>query len=1623
MKKTLLLLISILLTGTFLSAQITQFEWAKSFGGTELDEGTCSAMDKLGNTYITGSFRNTVDFNPGPGVTLVTSNGYSDVFISKFDTAGNFVWVKTFGSNMSEEGYSIAIDSSGNIYTIGRFKETVDFDPGPGVYNITPDGYANTFILKLNVSGNFVWVKSMEESNADYENSMTVDDIGNVYITGALYDTADFNPDPIGTYILTSNGSYDAFICKLNPSGDFIWAHNIGGSSSDYGRSLTIDDAGNVYSTGYFDGTVDFDPTTSVYSLTSNGNKDIYIAKYDIMGNLCLAVNMGGSSYDTGKSLAIDGSGNIYCTGLFKGTADFDPGPGIHNITSNGSADIFVSKIDAIGNLIWVKTMGGNDFDFAHSIALDNYGAIYTTGRYESTADFDPDLTTTYNLTTNGAYDIFISKLDANGNFGWALSIGGNTPYNDWGNSILLDTVGNIYTTGVYCGNADFDPNSGTTQLNSNGSWDVFLLKLSQLKPPVASFFASSTSVYSGTPVQFNDLSTNNPDGWIWDFGDGVTSYLQNPQHSYQTAGTYSISLIVSNEAGSDTLILPDYIDVNDSPGSSPGPQFSWFAGAGGNDDEYGRSIATDVLGNTYVAGYFYGMADFDPGPGIFNLISNGNKDIFILKLDCYGALLWAKNFGGTNSDYAYSLAVDSAGNSYITGGFKGMVDFDPSPVVDYHVSNGATDIFILKLNAAGDFVWAKSIGGPSYDEGNSITIDNSGNIISTGRYEESVNFNPGFGVFMLNPIGYSDVFVLKLDSTGNFIWAKSMGGPDYDTGNSLDIDSNGNIYTIGEFLQTADFDPNQLNIFNLTSNGVTDVFLSKLDASGNFVWAKSVGGVSLDFGTSIEVGAAGNIYALCNFYDTVDFDPGTGVNNIGSNGDRDICITKMDASGNFLWAKNIGGTDNDYGLSLAIDNAGNVLTSGYFYGIADFDPGFGTYELTSNGYSDIFISGMDISGNFLWARSTGGNSYDQAYSLITNTDGSIHATGYYKGTVDFDPGAETSYSTASGGKDLFVITFSQLQILTAYISASDSCIVLGESIQFYDQSSGNPTSWLWNFGDGNSSIQQNPLHTYQNPGVYTVSLIVSNSEGSDTTIYQNFIEVTSPFQGTNPWTYSITGTTHSILIENTIPITIDGVQISNGDYIGVFYDSLGTLACGGYVPWNGNNTVLTAWGADVGNDGFASGESFKWKIWRAVDGSEFIATATYIPVPVMPNQGDFTSNGMSGLTSLIASAIDYQTMSLPGTWSFFSTYIIPNETNIDSVLNPVISEVVIVKDGLGFTSWPAYGINQIGNIIIGEGYQIKMNSPQTFDIVGTAIVPETTPVTIPQGWSFLGYLRQSSAPITSMLSQVVSEIIIVKNGMGGTYWPQYGIDMIGNMNPGEGYQIKMNSQQSVTYPANSINFKKESYSRKNPQYFNLNLNTGNNMTLGIPLSSWEKTPDFGDEIGIVNQSGLLVGSGVFPNEDMAITIWGNDVYSESVDGLIEDEEFMLRIWSRATESESALNIEYGVKDDRKFETNKILIARKIYYNDQASGYRLNQNNPNPVFDKTEFSFYLPFKTFVEFSILNNHGKFIETIISKEMNAGNYSFNYQPHNLNTGIYYYQLKTPDYVETRKMIIMR
>jgi hypothetical protein len=472
-------------------------------------------------------------------------------------------------------------------------------------------------------------------------------------------------------------------------------------------------------------------------------------------------------------------------------------------------------------------------------------------------------------------------------------------------------------------------------------------------------------------------------------------------------------------------LILTSTILVNPSASAWSGPSATVSVIGGGGSEEV-RGMTLDRSGNSYLTGYFNGTVDFDPGDGVTSLTTLGGNDVFILKLSSDGSFLWVKRLGGTLSEAAASIVIDKDGNVITTGNFAGTVDFNPGAEVANLTSAGleTNDAFISKLDSSGNYLWAKSFGGIGDDRGLHVATDFSGNICVTGIFEGTADFDPGVLVANLAFFGNFDVFISKFDSSGNYRWGKSVGDTERDLGQGVSFDSSGFIYSFGEFKKSVDFNPGGQGGLLTADGNNTDMFISKFDSAGTFLWAKRIGGTGADSAAFNAFDSEGNIVVAGYFNGTVDFDPSERVETLTAIVSSEMFIAKFTPTGNYLWAKRIGGTGADRGLNIAVDSIGNIYSTGKFTGTVDFNPGGQAGVFSSyNNSEDVFISKYNPSGSFLWAKHIGGAGADRGLNIAVDSSGNVYSAGYFSGpSVDFNPGEEIANFTNSGGYDIYIL-------------------------------------------------------------------------------------------------------------------------------------------------------------------------------------------------------------------------------------------------------------------------------------------------------------------------------------------------------------------------------------------------------------------------------------------------------------------------------------------------------------------------------------------------------------------------------------------------------------------------
>ena len=428
-------------------------------------------------------------------------------------------------------------------------------------------------------------------------------------------------------------------------------------------------------------------------------------------------------------------------------------------------------------------------------------------------------------------------------------------------------------------------------------------------------------------------------------------------------------------------------------------------------DEMFGNSMTIDEDKNLIITGLFTGTVDFNPGDDKFELTAIGDFDAFILKLDSNGNFLWSRRLGGTNDDWVSSVTVDKYDNIYLTGVYIGEEFFDQENQLLIYTSGEYSNIFIVKYTPMGDMAWFKNIGGHSYDLALSVVTDRSSNVYITGGFIGTVDFDPGEKQVLRSSEQFtnSDVFLLKLDSNGLFKWVKTFGESGIDIGVSLALDEQDNIYIA--------YIKNEYS-----------VFLSKIsnaNSSDNFLWEKKTVYYipPPELRLPITLDKDGNIYITYRFYGREDFDPGKFHLSAGSN--CDIVVEKIDNSGNFLWAKSMGGKGYDAGEAIVVDEPGNIYTTGYFQKTARFGLNKDSPVLEScNKSSDVFIQKQNSRGDLIWVKGFGGGFSDKGYSITIDNSGSIYLMGYYHGEIDLNNGnisikANEQYSS---DYDLFIL-------------------------------------------------------------------------------------------------------------------------------------------------------------------------------------------------------------------------------------------------------------------------------------------------------------------------------------------------------------------------------------------------------------------------------------------------------------------------------------------------------------------------------------------------------------------------------------------------------------------------
>lgn len=439
------------------SLHAQSFEWAIKAGSYAFDFGYGVGSDDIGNVYVAGKYEMGKAYF---GAQYVSCAGNHDFYLMKYNPAGEFQWVRTGGGLWGDYAHALSVDGAGNSYATGEFEVTSYF----GADSLTTYGGNDIFTAKYNTDGVLQWIKRAGGRRSD--KGLGISNFnGNVFVTGMFQDTAE-----MGGKYYNSSGLQDIFLAKYNGDGKLLWVKQAGGAKRDEGLAICNDALGNVYLTGDFSGTVDFNGT----SLTSSGLSDIFIAKYTTDGLLAWVKRAGGSGTDYGYGIVAGDSGKIYVTGGFRNKSNFGS---IQLKSASTNADIFIACYNSDGTALWVKKAGGGLSDYGRAIAVDKNSDLYITGQFGDTATFG---NTT--LVAADSADIFIASYTKTGDLRWVLHPEGNADKPDYdrpvesGLSICVDKSENVFASGDYCTDAVF----GNTVLDGFNHTDIYLTKIKQ---------------------------------------------------------------------------------------------------------------------------------------------------------------------------------------------------------------------------------------------------------------------------------------------------------------------------------------------------------------------------------------------------------------------------------------------------------------------------------------------------------------------------------------------------------------------------------------------------------------------------------------------------------------------------------------------------------------------------------------------------------------------------------------------------------------------------------------------------------------------------------------------------------------------------------------------------------------------------------------------------------------------------------------------------------------------------------------------------------------------------------------------------------------------------------------
>ena len=871
-------------------------------------------------------------------------------------------WADSIGGSDYDYIESVASTSDGGYIAGGRFSSST-IQVGNETLTNHNNGRDDGLIIKYNSSGEVEWVKSYGGSYDDRIQSVASTSDGG-YIAGGYFQSSTIQ---VGNETLTNNGftySYDCLIIKYNSEGKVEWADSFGGSDDDYILSVApTSDRGILVGGRFGSSTIQVENET----LTSNGDSDCLIIKYNSSGEVEWAKNIGGSGNDEILSVAPTSDGGIIVTGNIKS----DMQVGDQTLTAGN----YLIKYNSQGMVLLAKAiLEYNNNITINSSVLTNDGGILIGGYFTNSSSIQIG---DYQLTNNGIDTALIVKYNSEGEVDWAKSFGGSG--NNKIDTVISTNDGGILVNGIF---SEFKLNNKIVTRGRH------LLKLNSM----GELEYATTSSY------------------------GIYNCISELTNGDVIVGGYFNSTI---QVGDKTLIPngSDGLIIKFEKQEIVNPVVTNASSFGGSNDDEIQSIAATSDGGYIAGGYFRSSTiQLEGIDGQITLRNNGSTsyyDAMIIKYNKDKQVEWAKSFGGSGSDYIESVASTSDGGILVGGYFRSStIQLEGINGQITLKNNGSTSYYdglVIKYNSSGEVEWAKSFGGSNDDRIQSIAATSDGGAIAGGYFSSDTI---QVGNYQLTNKGDNDGLIIKYNSTGEVEWADSFGGIYNDYINSVASTRDGGILVGGyseNIIQVGDY--------QLTNNGSSDGLIIKYSSEGEVEWAKSFGGSGSDYIESVASTSDGGILVGGYFYSSTIKVGNETLTNNGFTYSYDCLIIKYNSEGKVEWAKSFGGSGSDYIESVASTSDGGILVGGYFSSSIQV----GNEILISKGSDDGLIIKYSSQGEVEWAKSFGGSSNDDIQSVVVTSDGGVIAGGYFNSsTINVD---DYTLTNNSGSTSIFETT------------------------------------------------------------------------------------------------------------------------------------------------------------------------------------------------------------------------------------------------------------------------------------------------------------------------------------------------------------------------------------------------------------------------------------------------------------------------------------------------------------------------------------------------------------------------------------------------------------------------